>query len=119
MNSNQKITLAAVKRFALTYLALLALLALNIASVYLNLGNFQPWVNVSIAAAMTALIIIFLMHVSQNSSLIRIFAAGGFFWLIFMFSLTLSDYLTRPSGYSVNFPTIEESASTLEASDEP
>jgi cytochrome c oxidase subunit 4 len=103
----------------LTYLALLALLALNIASTYMNLGNVKPWINVSIAAAMTALIIVFLMHVSQNSSLVRLFAAGGFFWLIFMFSLTLSDYLTRPSGYSVNFPTIEESASTLEAPDKP
>jgi cytochrome c oxidase subunit 4 len=35
------------------------------------------------------------MHVRYGSPLLRVFAAGGFLWLVILFLLMLPDYLTR------------------------
>jgi len=79
----------------LVWLALLVLLGLTVGSAYIPLGALNSPLNLSIAAIKAALIAIFFMHLRQSSPLVRLAAAAGLFWLIFLFTLTFSDYLSR------------------------
>lgn len=75
--------------------ALLAFLALTIVLAYVNLGPFNTVVALSISIAKGAVILLFFMHARYHKPLLWIFAGAGFFWLAIMFTLALSDYLTR------------------------
>jgi cytochrome c oxidase subunit 4 len=83
--------------FLLVYLVLLGLLGLTIGAAHLQLGAFKPVVNLGIAAIKAALIAWFFMHVREGSGLVRLFSAAALFWLLILFGLGLSDYLTRGS----------------------
>ena len=48
-----------------------------------------------VSVAKILLIMTVFMHLRQENPLVRLAAAAGFFWLLLMFTLTLSDYLTR------------------------
>jgi cytochrome c oxidase subunit IV len=89
------INAAHARTYLLTGAALLGLLALTIASSYLDLGAFNPVVTAAISIASTVLIILFYMHVHRSKQLLWIFVGAGFFWLGIMFALALSDFLTR------------------------
>ena len=77
------------------WLACLALLAATIGSYHLDLGLLNVALNLGIALVKAALIFWFFMHVREASSLVRVFAFGGLFWLAILFGLGLSDWLTR------------------------
>ena len=40
-------------------------------------------------------IVLFLIHVRQNSQLTKLFVGASFFWLVIMFSFTVRDLFTR------------------------
>jgi cytochrome c oxidase subunit 4 len=90
-----KINISPARTYILTGIALIGLLALTIASSYLNLGMLNPIITSSISVASTALIILFYMNIRQSKPLLWVFAGAGFFWLGIMFVLALSDFLTR------------------------
>jgi len=74
-------------------LMLLLLLTWGIAQV--NLGSFNSVAALTISVTKMLLVILFFMHVRQSTPLSWLFVAAGFIWLLIMFELTLSDYLTR------------------------
>jgi len=78
-----------------TWLALMALLAVTLVTAYLPLGASTFALNLLIAAVMVVLLVIFLMDLRHSSVLLRIVALAGLFWVVLMFSLTFSDYLSR------------------------
>jgi cytochrome c oxidase subunit IV len=80
---------------ALVWLALLVLFGASVASAYLPLDTGNLAVNLLIAAIMIVVLVIFLMDLKSATALIRVVAAAGLLWLILMFSLTFSDYLSR------------------------
>jgi cytochrome c oxidase subunit IV len=80
---------------AVAWLVLLALFAVSLASAYVPLGAGNVTVNLLIAAVMIGVLAIFLMDLQRANSLTRIVAAAGLFWLVLMFALTFSDYLSR------------------------
>jgi caa(3)-type oxidase subunit IV len=45
---------------------------------------------------MIGLLAIFLMNLRLATTLVRIVAASGLVWLLFMLALTFTDYLSRP-----------------------
>ena len=49
----------------------------------------------TIAFSKAVLIILYFMHVRYSSRLTMVMAGAGFFWLVILFALTFSDYLTR------------------------
>ena len=51
-----------------------------------------------IAFTKMAFVMLFFMHVRWSPRLIWLAAVASFFWLAIMFSYTMQDYLTRPSG---------------------
>ncbi|WP_414474503.1 cytochrome C oxidase subunit IV family protein [Microvirga sp. M2] len=86
------------RRNLLVWLALLVLLGLTFALAYIPLGPFNIVSALGIAAIKVGLVSFLFMGLARSSALIRLAAAAGIFWLIVLFSLTLSDILTRLSG---------------------
>ena len=80
---------------AIAWLALLVLFAGTLGSAYLPLGAGNVAVNLFIAAVMIAVLATFLMDLRHATMLTRIVAAAGLFWVVLMFALTFSDYLSR------------------------
>lgn len=81
--------------YLIGWLVLLLLLGLSVLSAYLDIGVFHPVVNFGIAFTQAAIIFILFMRLRGRPSLKWVFAAGGFFWLIFLFGLSAVDYATR------------------------
>ena len=79
----------------LVWLLLLAILAASAWSAFLPLGSFNPAVNLLLAAFMLLVLAIFLMDLRNAKSVLRLVAAAGLFWVIFLFALTFTDYLSR------------------------
>ena len=79
----------------LAWAALLVLAAISLGSAYLPLGAGNVAVNLTIAVIMAGLLAIFLMDLKNATVLVRIVAVTGLFWMVFMFALTFSDYLSR------------------------
>ena len=79
----------------LVWIALLVLLSMTVGSAYVPLGAFNTAINMAIAAAKVALIVLFFMQLRSASALLRLASLAGVFWLVFMFALTAGDYLTR------------------------
>jgi|SRR5437588_13110034 len=65
------------------------------AIAFLDLGIFNPVVALTIAVIKAVLVILFFMHVFYSSKLTKLTVAAGFFWLLIMITMSLSDYLTR------------------------
>ncbi|MEO6871602.1 MAG: cytochrome C oxidase subunit IV family protein [Chthoniobacterales bacterium] len=76
-------------------LYLMALLALIWGMGYVNLGEFNLVVALAIAVAKMLLIVLFFMNQSGESRILQLSATVGVLWLFLMFTLTLSDYLSR------------------------
>ena len=81
--------------FVLVYLMLLVLLAVTIGTAQLQLGLWNPVLNISIALIKTSLIAWFFMHLRESSGLVRLFAVAVVFWLAALGALSLADWLTR------------------------
>jgi cytochrome c oxidase subunit 4 len=62
---------------------------------FVNLGIFNPVVALTIAVIKAVLVILFFMHVRYSSKLTMVTVGAGFFWLMIMITLSLSDYLSR------------------------
>jgi cytochrome c oxidase subunit IV len=78
-----------------TGIALLALLAVTWMIAYIDLGPFNLIVALAIAICKAVLIALFFMHIKGSSRLLHLAALAGIIWLLFLISLTLSDYFTR------------------------
>ena len=76
------------------WLALLVLFAASLGSAYLPFGTGNVAINLAIAAVMLAVLATFLMDLRNSVALVRIVAAAGLFWIVIMFALTFSDFLT-------------------------
>jgi cytochrome c oxidase subunit 4 len=93
-----------VKTYLLVFLALIALTGLTTAVAYVDLGPLNTVAALAIAVCKMLLVILFFMHIRYSPHLMKIVVAAGFFWLLILISLTLSDFQTRgwtpsPSGW--------------------
>ena len=86
---------APVKLYLTVFAALLALLAITVATNYVSLGRFNVVIALTIAAAKMFLVMLFFMHVRYSGRLIWIYVGVGFFWMGILLTLTMSDFLTR------------------------
>jgi cytochrome c oxidase subunit IV len=80
---------------AVVWIVLMVLLAVSAGSAYVPLGPANAAINLGIAAVMIVILAAYLMNLRGSTALVRLFAASGLFWLIFMFVLTFTDYLSR------------------------
>ncbi|MGB7480383.1 MAG: cytochrome C oxidase subunit IV family protein [Burkholderiaceae bacterium] len=84
-----------MKRYALVWLALMALLATTLGSAYLKLGIWNGIVNLVIAVAKAALVAVFFMHFARARAMVRLCAGIALFALALLFAIGGSDYATR------------------------
>ena len=75
--------------------SLMVLTALTVAIAFVDLGVLNFPVALSIAILKATLVILFFMHVKYSSSLTKLICGGAFFFLFILFSLTMTDYLSR------------------------
>jgi cytochrome c oxidase subunit 4 len=80
---------------AAVWLALLTLLAITVSASYLPLGLGNGIVSMAVVISKATLIMYFFMKLRSSNALLRLASLAGLFWLVFSFSLTFSDYLTR------------------------
>lgn len=81
----------------IVWLVLLGLLAGSAWSAFFPLGKFNPTINLLLAALMLFLLAAFLMNLKDARPVLRLVAAAGLFWVLFLFTLTFTDYLSRRS----------------------
>jgi cytochrome c oxidase subunit IV len=60
-----------------------------------DLKQWNAIVALSIAVIKATLVVLYFMHVRYSSKLTWVFVVAGLVWLIILFALTLSDYMTR------------------------
>jgi cytochrome c oxidase subunit IV len=77
------------------FLALIVGTALTVAVAFVDLGAMNNVLMLGIALTKALLVILFFMHVRWSSRLTWVVVASGFFWLIILFGITMTDYLTR------------------------
>jgi cytochrome c oxidase subunit 4 len=83
------------KTYVLTYLGLMGLLTATLALAYVNFGKLSIVLALAIAFAKATLVAANFMHLRLSSRLNTVFALAGLYWLLILFSLSMSDYLTR------------------------
>jgi len=75
--------------------SLMVLTAVTVTVAFINLGGLNFPVALGIAILKATLVILFFMHVKYSSRLTKLICGTAFFFLLVLFGLTLSDYLSR------------------------
>ena len=81
--------------YYMIFLALMIGTIITVAVAFVDLGFFNNVVMLTIACAKALLVILFFMHVRWSTRLTWVVVGSGFFWLLILFVLTMSDYMTR------------------------
>jgi cytochrome c oxidase subunit 4 len=81
--------------FVIAWLVLLLLAGISVGTAFLGLGVWTPIAEFSIGAVQVAVVFILFMRLKGPPSLKWVFAGSGFFWLLFLYGLSMTDYLTR------------------------
>ena len=68
---------------------------LTVAAAKVNMGPLNNIVMLAIACTKASLVILFFMHVRWSSRLTWVVAMAGFFWLLILFGIGMSDYMSR------------------------
>ena len=83
------------KVYYLVFATLLCLTLITVDVAFYNFGWLNLYIALIIATCKATIIVLYFMHVKFSPRLIWAFALAGLFWLIILFTLTMSDYLTR------------------------
>src|SRR5262245_29569572 len=75
--------------------ALMVCTALTVLAAFVNLGNLNFPVAISIAIFKATLVVLFFMHVKYGSRLTKLIVGVAIFFLGIMLTLTMTDYLSR------------------------
>ncbi len=84
-----------VRTYVTVWAILISLTALTTGIAYVDLGPFNTPIAISIAVAKMLLVALYFMNVRYSGRMVQVAAAAGICWLLILFALTLSDYLTR------------------------
>ena len=87
--------IAPTRIYYLVFLALLVGTGLTYAAALVDFGFFNNIVMLAIALTKAALVILFFMGVRWSSRLTWVVAASGFVWLLILFGITMTDYMSR------------------------
>lgn len=87
--------IASTKLYIAVFVALIVGTILTYLAALVDFGFFNNVVMLAIALAKAGLVILFFMGVRWSSRLTWVVAGSGFFFLLIMFGITMSDYLSR------------------------
>lgn len=91
-------TVVPPKVYAAVFGTLLCFTALTVFASYLELGTYNAVVALAIAVIKAVLVILFFMHIRYSSRLTKLTIAAGFFTLIVLLLMTMTDYISRAWG---------------------
>ena len=81
--------------YYLVFVALIIGTGLTVAAAFVDLGAFNNVAMLAIAVTKALLVILFFMHVRWSTRLTWVVVASGFFWLLILFGLGMTDYMSR------------------------
>jgi cytochrome c oxidase subunit 4 len=84
-----------VRIFVTIFLLLLLFTGTTVLVASYDFGFLNTAVALGIACTKATLVILFFMGVRHNTPLTKVVVVSGFFWLLIMFGLGMSDYLSR------------------------
>ena len=85
-----------IRIYVAVFAGLLAFTLLTVVVAAYDFGFLNTAVALAIACTKASLVIWFFMGVRFNTSLTKVVVASGFVWLLIMFVLGMSDYISRP-----------------------
>jgi cytochrome c oxidase subunit IV len=87
--------IASTRLYYLVFAALIVGTVLTYLAALVDFGFFNNVVMLAIAVTKMLLVMLFFMGVRWNTRLTWVVAGSGFFFLLIMFTITMSDYLSR------------------------
>jgi cytochrome c oxidase subunit 4 len=84
--------------YVLVLFVLIALTVINVALSFAPVGAFHGAFAVTIAVVEALTVILFFMHIWWSSKLMKLTVAAGFFTMLVLIVMTLSDYTSRAWG---------------------
>jgi cytochrome c oxidase subunit 4 len=96
--------------FVVAWIVILLTAGISAWTAFLGLGLWAPVIQFGIAAIQTVLLFVLFMRLKSSPSLTWVFAFSGFFWLLFLYGLTMMDYSNRqgwPSAQAVSGSRLE------------
>jgi cytochrome c oxidase subunit 4 len=91
-------------------MVLLLLGGASLWTAFLGIGMWSAIAEFGIAAMQTAVLFILFMRLKGAPSLKWVFAVSGFFWLLFLYGLSMTDYADRqgwPPLYAPDGPSLQ------------
>ena len=85
-----------VSTYVTIFVSLLVLTGLTYIVALQDFGWLNTPIALGVALLKASLVVIYFMGLRYNTPLTKVTAVAGFFWLLILFGITLSDYLTRP-----------------------
>jgi len=84
-----------LKIYLAVFFALMVFTAITVAVAFVDLGPLNNVVMLGIALVKATLVVMFFMHVKYGTRLIPMVIASGIFFLLILFVITMSDYMSR------------------------
>ncbi len=81
--------------FVVAWVAVIVLGGVSLGTAFLGIGIWAPIVQFGITFIQTAIVYIVFMRLKGPPTLKWIFAVSGFFWLLFLYGITMTDYSNR------------------------
>lgn len=81
--------------YVVAWLVLILLTGISVLTAFLGMGVYAPAVEYGIAATQAAIVYVLFMRLKGPPSLKWIFAGTGFFWLMILYGLSMTDYASR------------------------
>ena len=85
-----------VRTYVFVFLALAVGTLVTYMAALQDFGMFNTLVALSIAITKATLVVWFFMGVRFNTPLTKVVAISGFLWMLILFGIGMSDYLSRP-----------------------
>ena len=84
-----------VRTFVAIFVSLAIFTVVTVAVAKQDFGFLNTPIALAIAVAKATLVVWFFMGVRYNTPLTKVVVLAGIFWLMIMFGIGMSDYLTR------------------------
>ncbi|HZR88024.1 MAG TPA: hypothetical protein VFB02_14535 [Bradyrhizobium sp.] len=81
--------------FVIAWIVILLTAGISAWTAFLGLGIWAPVIQFGVALFQTSLLFVLFMRLKGAPSLKWVFAVSGFFWLLFLFGLSMTDYSNR------------------------
>ncbi|HVV92317.1 MAG TPA: oxidase [Hyphomicrobiales bacterium] len=95
MSAEQPSRRAIIGQALVLWAVLIVLLAIAAVTAHIDLAPFNVPIMLVAAAIEVALVAVVGMELDRSPALLRLAAVTGVIWLVIMFTLSFSDFLTR------------------------